>query len=217
VEFLVLLGPPGAGKGTLSRLLQTRTGFLPLSTGEIIRREMCDPQSDFGREARPFMDRGDYVPDELALSLFFTILKEVPAGSRLTLDGFPRTVPQAGVFLEWVRKEGHLFRGCVHLDVSVEAAVQRMRQRRICSRCRAPYHLENRPPGRAGFCDVCGGRLVLREDDDAPRVASRLARFHEQTDPLIGWFAEHSFCLKLDGADDPEDLVRRLMRELSLN
>lgn len=217
MEFLVLLGPPGAGKGTLSRLLESRTGFLPLSTGEWIRREMADPHSDFGRRARPYMDRGDYVPDELALSLFFTILNEIPAGSRLTLDGFPRTVPQADIFLEWVRKEGHLFRGCVHLDVSVDVAVQRMRQRRICSRCRAPYHLENRPPRETGRCDVCGGELMLREDDDAPRVASRLARFREQTDPLIGWLAGHGTCLKLDGADEPEDLVRNLLRELPLN
>jgi len=217
VEILVLLGPPGAGKGTLSRLLESRTGFLPFSTGEMIRREMSDPQSDFGRQARPYMDRGDYVPDELALSLFFTILNGVPADTRLTLDGFPRTIPQAEIFLRWVERGRHRFFGCAHLDLSVSVAVSRMRLRRVCSHCRTPYHLENRAPKREGICDVCGGSLILREDDDAPRVASRLARFHEQTDPLIAWFDERGLCRKLNGADPPEELVQSLVRFLDLN
>lgn len=203
MEFLVFLGPPGAGKGTLSRLLERQTGFVPVSTGEVIRREMADDASDFGRRARPYMDRGVYVPDELALSLFFSILSSFSESARVALDGFPRTIPQAEVFLGWVKDGGHRFYGCVHLDLSVEQAVARMKLRRICSACRTPYHLVNRPPRVAEVCDVCGGRLMMREDDDPERVASRLERFDVQTQPLIAWFREKGLCVEVDGGEDP--------------
>jgi adenylate kinase len=216
VEFLVLLGPPGAGKGTLSRLLERRTGFLPVSTGEVIRREMADETSDFGRRARPYMDRGVYVPDELALSLFYSILKTYPDGAKVALDGFPRTIPQAEVFLDWVKSENHVFHGCVHLDLSVARAVERMKLRRVCSQCRAPFHLVNRPPAVPEVCDLCGGALILREDDDPERVASRLDRFHEQTRPLIEWFTAQGLCLELDGGDDPAESVEKLIQHWTL-
>lgn len=216
MEFLVLLGPPGAGKGTLSRLLERRTGFLPVSTGEVIRQEMSDDQSDFGHRARPYMDRGVYVPDELALTLFFSILKTFSADAKLALDGFPRTIPQAEVFLDWIRGESHRFHGCVHLDLSVEQAVERMKLRRVCSVCRTPYHLVNRPPEIPERCDDCGGLLMMREDDDPERVASRLERFHEQTQPLIQWFADQGNCLELDGGNEPAESVETLIERWNL-
>jgi len=217
VEFLVILGPPGAGKGTLSRLLERRTGFLPVSTGEVIRHEMADGTSEFGRRARPYMDRGVYVPDELALTLFFSLLKKFSSDAKVALDGFPRTVPQAEVFLDWVKQEGHVFHGCVHLDLSVAQALERMKLRRVCSVCRAPYHLVNRPPAIDEVCDECGGALMMREDDDPERVASRLERFHEQTQPLIGWFADQGRCVELDGGDDPAESVQKLTDRWVLN
>ena len=217
MEFLVILGPPGAGKGTLSRLLERRTGFFPVSTGEVIRHQMADPSSEFGRQARPYMDRGVYVPDDLALTLFFSILKKFSPEKRVALDGFPRTIPQAEVFLDWVRDEGHRFHGCVHLDLSVAQALERMKLRRVCSVCRTPYHLVNRPPARAECCDVCGGALMMREDDDPDRVASRLDRFHEQTQPLIDWFAEQGCCVELDGGEDPAGSAEKLIRHWTLN
>jgi adenylate kinase len=216
VEFLVFLGPPGAGKGTISRLLERRTGFVPVSTGEVIRREMADAGSEFGRQARPYMDRGVYVPDELALSLFFSILNSFSGSARLALDGFPRTIPQAEVFLEWVKGGGHRFYGCVHLDLSVEQAVERMKLRRICSVCRTPYHLVNRPTRVAEVCDACGGRLMMREDDDPERVASRLERFDVQTQPLIAWFREKELCVEVDGGEDPVKSVEMLLRRFML-
>jgi adenylate kinase len=203
VDFLVLLGPPGAGKGTLSRQLQQDSGFLPVSTGEWIRREMADPASKFGRLARPHMDRGDYIPDAAAMELFFHILKSSPEALRLVLDGFPRTIPQAETFMEWVVREGHRLLGAVHLDLDGELAVERMRLRRVCSICRTPYHLQWNPPRRAEVCDLCGGGLILREDDDPERVARRLQRFRDQTDPLIRWFDARGCLVRLDGALPP--------------
>lgn len=211
-----MLGPPGAGKGTLSRILSEGSGFLPVSTGERIRREMADPNSRFGREARPYMDRGDYVPDDLALSLFFTILAQERKTARLTLDGFPRTIPQAQAFLQWVADAGHRLHGCVHIDVDDGIAISRLQQRRICRDCRAPYHLQTRPPRQAGHCDLCGGPLIVREDDDAERLASRMARFREQTRPLIRWLADRVPCVQLDGAGEPEILADQLIGEWSL-
>lgn len=216
MEFLVLLGPPGAGKGTLSRLLERRTGFLPVSTGEVIRREMADQTSDFGRRARPYMDRGVYVPDELALSLFFSILTSYSDTAKVALDGFPRTIPQAEVFLDWVRDHHHVFHGCVHLDLSVDQAVERMKLRRVCSECRTPYHLVNRPPAVPERCDECGAPLMLREDDDPERVASRLERFHEQTQPLIQWFTDQGRCLEVDGGNEPAASVETLIQRWHL-
>ncbi len=216
MDFLVMLGPPGAGKGTLNRLLSDRFGYRPVSTGEVIRREMANPDSPFGQAARPHMDRGDYVPDDLALSLFFSILKPMSDNARVALDGFPRTIPQAEVFLDWIRKEGHAFHGCVFLDVDVDTAVKRMRDRRVCRDCRAPYHLLHRPPKVAEVCDLCGGPVIPREDDDPERVARRIRRFQEQTNPLLQWFAERDKRFRLDGALAPEENADRVAEHFQL-
>lgn len=108
MDFLVILGPPGSGKGTLSRRLQKQNRFLPISTGEEIRKQMADPTSEIGLASALYMDRGDYIPDELALSLFYSILEPMPADSRVVLDGFPRTVPQADTFAAWVEQKGQV-------------------------------------------------------------------------------------------------------------
>lgn len=212
MEFLVLLGPPGSGKGTFSRHLQDRDGFHPLSTGELIRRRMADPGSEFGRKARPYMDRGDYIPDELALSLFFSHMDARRDRQRLVLDGFPRTVPQVEVFQAWCRAAGHLLTGGVFMELDVELAVARMRDRRVCVACRCPYHLKERPPRQTGVCDHCGGRLIPREDDDAERLAQRMRRHREQVQPLRDWFHQHGILLRVDARQSPGELRRHLMQ-----
>ncbi len=215
MEFLILLGAPGAGKGTLSRVLQKQDHFLPVSTGERIRHEMADPSSSFGLRAKPYMDRGDYLPDALALELFAQLVTEYAEADRLVLDGYPRTVPQGEHFLNWCQEQGHRCLACVRLEVPVEDAVARIEQRRVCSQCRAPYHLQNRPPKLPGICDLCGGRLMLREDDDSERLQRRLQRYEELTRPLLDWFAERDLGLSLDGNQPPETLRETLMAFLS--
>ena len=210
-----MLGPPGAGKGTLSRVLQEQEAFLPVSTGERIRHEMADPSSGFGARAKPYMDRGDYLPDDLALELFARIVAEQVPDARLVLDGYPRTVPQGEHFLNWCAEQGHQCLACVRLEVPLEDAVARIEQRRVCSQCRAPYHLQNRPPKLPGICDLCGGSLMLREDDDSERLQRRLARYLERTRPVLDWFAERNLGLTLDGNQPPETLRETLMAFLS--
>lgn len=212
-----MLGPPGAGKGTLNRLLSERFRFQPISTGEVIRREMADATSEFGAKARPYMDRGDYVPDALALTLFFSILKTMPTDARVALDGFPRTIPQAERFRDWIARESHRCFGCVFLEVDVDTAVSRMQHRRVCSDCRAPYHTLLRPPVVAGICDVCGGKVIPREDDDAERIARRLSGFQEQTRPLMSWLREREVCVDLDGGADPAWNLKKMSDQFQFN
>ena len=208
----MLLGPPGSGKGTFSRHLREHDGYFPVSTGELIRQRMADSTSDFGRKARPYMDRGDYIPDELALSLFFSHLDVCRSERRLVLDGFPRTVPQAEVFRSWCAAAGHFLAGGVFLELDVDLAVARMKDRRVCADCRCPYHLKERPPRRPGVCDACGGRLIPREDDDPERLAQRLRRHHERARPLRDWFETRNLLFRLDARLTPEELRNRFMR-----
>ncbi len=214
MEFLVLLGPPGAGKGTLSRRLQALAGFQALSTGEVIRREMADPSSSFGPVARPYMDRGEYVPDSLAISLFSSILSPSPLDTRWCLDGFPRTPPQADWFRGACEEGGHRILGCVFLEITPEHAARRLRQRRVCRVCRAPYHLEARPPREPGRCDACHGNLIPREDDDAERLARRQEAYHLRTRPLLEALARTMPVWSVDGAVDPAAQAASVLRNL---
>jgi adenylate kinase len=215
VEFLVLLGSPGSGKGTLSRLLRDQDGFIPVSTGEEIRKKMSDPSSEFGQQAAPYMERGDYVPDELALSLFYSILEPIDSESRVVLDGFPRTVPQGEQFAEWVSGKGHRLLGCVFLDLSTEVAVRRMQDRLVCPDCRKTF------PTVAGYptgecCEDCGGRLIPREDDDPVRMQQRILRYRQQTLPLRDWFRDRQHLLELDANRETTELRNELAHTFHL-
>lgn len=214
MDFLVMLGPPGAGKGTLCRLLIERVGALHVSTGDAIRKEMENPLSDFGQRARPYMDRGDYVPDGMALELFENLLREAAPDTRWIFDGFPRTVPQAEWFARWVTPERGRILGCVFLQLDVDTAVARMAHREICQVCGAVYHRVNRPPQCEGRCDECGGTLVRRDDDTPGKIASRMKRFQERTRPLVDWFAERDQLWSFDAALDPEMIAEELLPEI---
>ncbi len=216
MEFLLLLGPPGSGKGTLSRHLQEKDGFLPLSTGELIRQKMQSPLSSFGQQARPYMDRGDYIPDALALSLFFEYMHGLSEDQRIVLDGFPRTLTQAKVFTQWCEAARHRILGWVFLEIDLETARSRMQDRRVCERCRCPYHLATRPPQVPEVCDACQGTLIPREDDDAERMAQRLRRHEEQVEPLRVGLAKTQRILLLDGCKDPMALRQELSPFLSM-
>lgn len=209
--FLILLGPPGSGKGTLSRLLQQEKGWIPISTGEEIRKRMAIPGDDIGEASRPYMDRGDYIPDELVLKLFFSIAMQLPQGSRVVLDGFPRTVPQAEVLEGWIAEVGFGFVGCVFLELDPEVAAERMRQRRVCPSCRKTFPtVTGEPAGE--FCDVegCNDRLIPREDDDPERMALRVRRHNEQTAPLRDWYRERNCLLELDASKPTSESLRMM-------
>ncbi|MDF3130597.1 nucleoside monophosphate kinase [Kiritimatiellaeota bacterium B1221] len=215
MEFLVLLGPPGSGKGTLSRRLQEENRFIPVSTGEEIRKQMADPQSEVGRASAPYMDRGDYIPDDLALSLFYTILEPMDTESRVVLDGFPRTVPQAIALAPWLEAKGHRLIGCVFLNLPVEVAVKRMEARLVCPDCRRTYPtVAGHPVGSE--CDACGGILIQREDDDPVRMKQRLRRHEEMTNPLREWFEDRKQLLEVDASAGTEDLRKGIVKHFNL-
>ena len=211
--FLILLGPPGSGKGTLSRLLQQQADWIPVSTGEEIRKRMAVPGDEIGDASRPYMDRGDYIPDDLALKLFFSIAEHLPRGGKVVLDGFPRTVHQAEVLEEWLQGEGHAFAGCAFLELAPEVAAERMRQRRVCPSCRKTFPtVAGDPVGE--FCDEegCSDRLIPREDDDPERMAMRVQRHNEQTAPLRDWYQDRGCLLELDASRPTEESVANILR-----
>lgn len=215
MDFLVILGPPGSGKGTLSRQLQEQQGFIPISTGEEIRKQMADPDSEIGNLSAPFMDRGDYIPDALALRLFYKILAPMPEDCRLVLDGFPRTVPQADSFVSWLTQNHHRMIGCVFLELPVEVAVKRMEARLVCPDCRRTYPtVAGHPAG--SHCGACGGILMQREDDDPKRMRQRLKRHEQMTRPLREWFADRKQLVELNAAVDTARLRRQIEKQFNL-
>lgn len=213
MEFLIVMGPPGAGKGTLSRLLESRDGWIPVSTGEEIRKRMADPHNEIGRSATPYMDRGDYIPDEMALRLFFSILEPMPENARIVLDGFPRTVPQAEFFAQWVREKNHQIKGCVFLELDPAVAAERMRNRQVCPECRKTFPaVAGGPTGT--HCDDCGARLIPREDDDPKRMAQRVRRHEHQTRPLRNWYRERGGVIELDATLPTEENREHILKQL---
>ncbi|WFB35298.1 nucleoside monophosphate kinase [Kiritimatiellota bacterium B12222] len=215
MNFLVILGPPGSGKGTLSRQLQDVHQFTPISTGEVIRQKMADPLSEVGKAFAPFMDRGDYIPDSLALDLFQDIITDFDPDARVALDGFPRTVPQAEIFADWIKQENHHLVGCVFLDVAVEIAIERMNARLVCPNCRSTFpRIAGHPAGAA--CLSCGGELMPREDDDPVRMRQRMLRHDQVTAPLRDWFQQRNQLLALNAGQTTTALREEIENTFNL-
>lgn len=191
---LILLGAPGAGKGTLAPYLIEKMGGVPaVSTGNILR-EAVKNQTPLGLEAKQFMDAGALVPDELVIGLLKERIAQPDCQTGFILDGFPRTIPQAKALDEAVRIDCAL-----SLEVPDDMIEGRMAGRRVCLKCGASYHVDNNPPKAEGVCDVCGDALVIRKDDALDVVRGRLATFHEQTEPLKDYYAAQGKLKSIDG------------------
>jgi len=192
-------------------MMQEEMGWTPVSTGEEIRIRMADPDSEIGNLSRPFMDRGDYVPDDLANRLFDEIVGMAAPDAHIVLDGYPRTVPQAERMENWIRTSGHRFHGCLFLQLDPEVAEERMRNRKICPVCRKSF------PRIAGsesgdICEECGGaKLIPREDDDPERMGRRVARHYEVTAPLRDWYHERNRLVELDASKSPNQLLNEIV------
>ncbi len=206
---IIMLGAPGAGKGTQAKLIAEKYRIPHISTGDIFRANIKNG-TELGREAKKYMDQGLLVPDELTVKILLDRVSQEDCGNGYVLDGFPRTIPQAQVLEEALNKLGEKIDYAIDVDVPDENIVRRMSGRRACLKCGATYHLEHIPPKKEGVCDVCGSNLVLRDDDQPETVKNRLKVYHEQTQPLIDFYTKKGVLRTVDGTQDMQDVFRMI-------
>jgi adenylate kinase len=202
---LILLGPPGAGKGTQAERLVDDFDLPYLATGDILRQAVKD-ETELGREAKEYMDRGDLVPDDLIVRVIVDRLDTDEAGDGFILDGFPRTVPQAEALQAALERLGRSLTAALLVDASDEEVMKRISGRRICVKSGHVYHVESDPPKNEGICDQDGSRLVQRDDDRPETVQKRLSVYHEQTEPVIGFYEDAGLLRRFDGNRSPEEV-----------
>ena len=184
---LILLGAPGAGKGTVAKLLTAIDGSVQISTGDILRAAVKEG-TDLGKEAQGYMSRGELVPDSLIMGIMGERLLEDDCKSGFLLDGFPRTIPQAEALKQMLAKLNIELDGVVNLNVPRETILDRLTTRRTCEDCSAIYNVKSNPPKVEGVCDKCGGKVVQREDETEEAISKRLDVFNDQTAPLVGFY-----------------------------
>lgn len=209
--FLVLLGVPGAGKGTQAKLLEESLHLPQISTGDIFRYNLKN-QTELGLLAKSYMDRGDLVPDEVTIRMVQDRLEKPDAANGAILDGFPRNLIQAQAFGEMIANDGGV-RLAPLINLSDEEAMRRITGRRVCRTCNAVYHIDFNPPKKEGVCDIDGGELYQRDDDKTDTVRNRLYVYYKQTSPLIGYYFAKGVLAELDGAQ-PIDVVQAQLKQL---
>ena len=182
---IIMLGAPGAGKGTQAQMIAEKFNIPHISTGDIFRANIKNG-TELGKKAKEFMDKGQLVPDELTVELLLDRVAKDDCKNGYVLDGFPRTIPQASVLKEALAKQNDKIDFAINVDVPDENIVRRMSGRRACVTCGATYHIEHVPPKTEGVCDKCGSNLILRDDDKPETVLNRLKIYHEQTQPVDG-------------------------------
>ena len=210
---LIMLGAPGAGKGTQAKVIADKYDIPHISTGDIFRANIKG-ETPLGMKAKSYMDQGLLVPDELVLDLIADRLQQDDCQNGFVLDGFPRTIPQAKSLDETLDKMNTKIDYAIDVAVPDENIVKRMSGRRACVGCGATYHLKYKPSKKGDFCDQCGAELILRDDDKAETVLKRLKVYHEQTAPLIEYYKNKNVLVTVDGTQDinlvTEDIIKVL-------
>lgn len=194
---IILLGAPGAGKGTQAAYLRDQWGLTHISTGDILRAEVREG-SELGREAQGYMERGALVPDDLIIRMMEERLKLLGATGYI-LDGFPRTVAQAEALDGMLQRIGHQLNAVVNLEVADQELIRRLTGRRVCPNCSAVYHVDTMPPKEVGICDRCGAALIQRKDDQLEAITNRLEVYKAQTQPLIHYYQRRGTLVTIDG------------------
>ena len=210
---VILLGPPGAGKGTQAQRLTQKLGIPQVSTGDILRAAVA-AGTGLGREAKAVMDQGALVPDSVVIGIIRERLAAPDCARGYILDGFPRTAAQAEALGEMLQALGTPLTAVLSLTVDPEELVRRLGGRRTCGSCGAAYHLETAPPRRAGLCDRCGGGLLQRDDDRDETIRKRLAVYREQTAPLVAYYRGRRLLREVDGRGDIDAIFTRICRLL---
>ncbi len=202
---LILLGPPGAGKGTQAERLTDDFNLPYVATGNILRKAVAD-ETPLGSQAKAFMDEGRLVPDDVITGVILEAIDNVDARDGFILDGFPRTVPQADALAEGMREHDRSLTAAILIDVPDEELLRRLSGRRVSVKTGRVYHVDFDPPKHEGRCDVDGSRLVQRDDDKPETIAKRLAVYHEQTEPLIDYYEEQGLLRRFDGTRSPTEV-----------
>lgn len=210
---IIMLGAPGAGKGTQAKMIAERYSIPHVSTGDIFRENIKNGTA-LGAEAQTYMNKGLLVPDELTVKILLDRVKKEDCRNGYVLDGFPRNIPQAEVLDNALSEIGEKVDYAINVNVPDENIVRRMSGRRACVTCGATYHTEHVPPKTEGICDICGKELMLREDDKPETVASRLQVYHEQTQPLMEYYNNKGVLKEVDGTQDMQDVFKDITRIL---
>ncbi|GIV78710.1 adenylate kinase [Litorilinea aerophila] len=210
--YLVLLGVPGAGKGTQARLLSEKLQIPQISTGDLFRYNLSH-ETELGLLAKQYMDRGDLVPDEVTIQMVAERIRQEDCARGAIFDGFPRNLNQATALDQMTAPHGGIsLAPLIHLED--EEAMRRITGRRVCRQCGAVYHVEFNPPAREGICDIDGGELYQRDDDKPETVRNRLYVYYKQTAPLIGYYFAKSLLVEIDGSRPIEEVNRELLSVL---
>jgi len=202
---IIMLGAPGAGKGTQAKKIAAKYAIPHISTGDIFRANIKN-NTELGQKAKTYMDKGELVPDELVVDLIMDRFKEADCANGYVLDGFPRTIPQAEALDKALSANGESVDYAVNVEVPDENIINRMSGRRACVGCGATYHIVYNPTKVEGKCDACGADLILRDDDKPETVEKRLNVYHEQTQPLIDYYKAKGILKEVDGTVDMKDV-----------
>ena len=207
---IIMLGAPGAGKGTQAKKIASKYGIPHISTGDIFRANI-KAGTELGKKAKSYMDQGLLVPDELTCDLVVDRISQPDAANGYVLDGFPRTIPQAECLTDALKNLGGQVDYAIDVDVPDEDIVNRMSGRRACLKCGATYHIVFAAPKSEGICDVCGEKLVLRDDDRPETVLNRLKVYHDQTQPLIDYYSKAGVLKTVDGTRSLDEVFSEIV------
>ena len=208
---IVMLGAPGAGKGTNAERICSKYKIPHISTGDIFRENIKNG-TELGKKAKSYMDQGNLVPDELTCDLVMDRINQDDCKNGFVLDGFPRTMPQAEALTKALEAKGEKMDYAINVEVPDENIVNRMGGRRACTSCGATYHVVYNAPAKENVCDSCGAELVLRDDDKPETVQKRLGVYHDQTQPLIDFYTKKGIIAEVDGTMDMKDVFAAICK-----
>ena len=206
---IILMGPPGAGKGTLAKQLKEALNLVHISTGDMFR-DAIKAQTELGKLAQQYIDAGHLVPDDVTIGLVKERLSQDDCARGFILDGFPRTIPQAEALDKLTKEIGRPISSVINIDTPAEVLEERICGRRVCKVCGAPYHITNRKPKVEGVCDVCGGELIQRKDDNKEALRTRLDIYYKDTAPILEFYKNKHLLTTFDGTIGAENVIKEI-------